>query len=236
MILSNPIFTFSLLVINCTFCTGDADDLRSILKGYLGSVSDYIPVTDTGNIKQNYFRKQYKMFNLIEQGKPEETKKWIECPSVTDVLFHQGKSLSHTPGNTKLLELVASEIGSSNKRSSILQIISEIKLNGIFLTHNEKGWWDEIDEYETYKRIDYIFNNQSRPDKKKVQKYYQNQLMSDTNAAANAAANTAADKKKLEKYYENELMSDTCSGITNASANAAAWAAYIIRQNKRTKY
>jgi hypothetical protein len=163
-----------------TLSAGDTDDLKSILKVYLGLVSDYLPITDTGNIKQNYFRKSYKMYNLIEQGRPADTKKWIECPSLTDVLFHQGKSLSHAPGNTKLLELIASQIGGKNKRSSILQIIHKIKLNGVFLTHNDKGWWDEIDDYETYKRIDYIFNNQSRPDRKKVQTYYQNQLMSET--------------------------------------------------------
>ena len=153
------------------FCTGNADDLKSILKGYLGFVSEHLPITDTGNIKQNYFRKSYKMLHLMEQGGPAaETCKWIECPSLTDVLFQQGRSLSHTPGNSKLLELITSLITgeSKNKRSSILQIISKIKLNnGVFLTHNEKGWWDEIDDFEAYKRIDYIFINQGRPARRK---------------------------------------------------------------------
>ena len=108
---------------------------------------------------------------MEQGGRPAaETCKWIECPSLTDVLFQQGRSLSHTPGNSKLLELITSLITgeSKNKRSSILQIISKIKLNnGVFLTHNEKGWWDEIDDFEAYKRIDYIFINQGRPARRK---------------------------------------------------------------------
>jgi hypothetical protein len=114
------------------FHFGNPIELRFALQGY-GIPTEFIPSTDTGNVKSVNLRQWIRLrghlerqadylratqySSQIESGASEydestasSTSDIVECPGSNDVIFRRGISMNHHPGNVKFLNLIESKI------------------------------------------------------------------------------------------------------------------------------
>ena len=130
-------------------------EMRYYLQGF-GIPIQFIPLTETGTIKLNYFNKWLKTRTYIEtREKDEEESKnrkadgqnpWrrtekppvvVECPLLNDVVFRQGKPYKANPGNDVL-------------RDSILEELNRKMLASLDLSNSDDGNNDCTNELQKH--------------------------------------------------------------------------------------
>ncbi len=134
------------------FALGTITEIRYQLSG-LGIPVDFIPLTDTGNVKTKQLSQWLNIRKVVESISINGN--IVECPFASDVLFKSGsKSIKHR-GNTTFRRLVEARfLEHSNTRSSGVklalswQIVDEIILvhHGRFLEWDKHGWWTVIED------------------------------------------------------------------------------------------
>ena len=95
----------------------------------------------------------------------------VECPSLSDVLFRQGKSMFNHPGNVMVRNLIQSkhkeqilaeqkEKVKINRRKIISEITEEIRHTSRFLVWSENGWWSQLtDQEQLICKIEYMIKD-----------------------------------------------------------------------------
>lgn len=109
---------------------GKPFELCYYLQGF-GIPTENIPMTWSGNIKTTNFRNWMKLRKAIEED--NEAKRQylrnnrvynsrmsnvVECPNSTDILFRQGTSLSHNPGNASFRCIIEDSVVEELRKKS----------------------------------------------------------------------------------------------------------------------
>jgi len=163
-----------------TTITGNDVENRYQLGGY-GIPLDQLPITDSGKIKVNLFKKWLQFRKTIEDPIKRQNldlKSIVECPRMKDVVFRPSQSTMCHPGNVMFRSLVESkhlEHSSAESRDAKSEItrgvIYEIqRQGGRFLVWNNSHWWKELtDEKQVYAKIAVFFRNSKASAKMKMQ-------------------------------------------------------------------
>ena len=178
---------------------------RYELTGY-GIPLDQFPVTETGKIKTNHFRKWIKLRKSLESASShlaQNPSEIIECPRMNDVVFRASQSVMSHGGNHFFRGLVESKheehdmAATREKKMNITRgVIEEVrKRNGRFLVWDNKTWWTEMkDEKQIYARIAIFFRNSKVSANAKINRQT---TLSSTYAFAGEGGSTDDRKRKI---------------------------------------
>ena len=132
-----------------------------------GISSSFLPITNTGNIKnQNHLKwlgfRQAKE-NAIEHGIEFNG---IDCPSIKDVLTGKGPHVSSNPANVtyrKIMEkrfLEHRDALSADRKTMISrEIVDELRENGSRFLIKEKSWWEKCDRDTAREKVSVAFRD-----------------------------------------------------------------------------
>jgi len=149
---------------------GEDIENRYKLSGY-GIPLDQLPVTESGKIKTNHFKKWLQLRKNLEDPHSRarnELQHTIECPGANDVVFRPSQSTMCHPGNVMFRGLVESkhlEHSEATSREQKIDITKSViatvrNRGGRFLVWNNTSWWTELrDEKLTYTKIAVFFRN-----------------------------------------------------------------------------
>jgi hypothetical protein len=174
---------------------GTPIELRYILQVY-GIPIEFIPITCTGKIKLLYIRQWLRLRKMIEDKEKLSARDYnsntstniiVEAPYLNDILFKQGNSFTHHPGNNTLRNVIESKakqllemennnpqqkfvIKQSKKKDLYLEIMDEVETihRGRFLYWHKRDdmtdhWWvtlhtgDTNDEKVLLSKIEPLF-------------------------------------------------------------------------------
>lgn len=199
---------------------GGDTELRYILQAY-GIPVEFIPVTESGNIKFNLLKQWIRIRSTLEaearvygSGVPLSGT-IVECPNSTDVIFKPGKRLAHHPGNILFHELILSMANeyttTSSKRSLYRSLAMEIKeRKGRFLKWSDNEYWTEItDDAQITVKISTFCK--AVLSKHKAAKMKTSLVKSSTTAFVNINEQTLCAGNK-RKWCEGNLCYDSSSG------------------------
>lgn len=187
------------------FHVGRDIENRYELTGY-GIPLDQFPVTETGKIKTNHFRKWIKLRKSLESASShlaQNPSEIIECPRINDVVFRASQSVMSHGGNHFFRGLVESKheehdmAATREKKMNITRgVIEEVrKRNGRFLVWDNKTWWTEMkDEKQIYARIAIFFRNSKVSANAKINRQT---TLSSTYAFAGEGGSTDDRKRKI---------------------------------------
>ena len=142
---------------------GNPVEWQYALQGY-GIPTGIIPVTDTGTIKLDNWKKWIKLKKYTEQQEMTVLMKTstktsmktpmnciVECPGSNDVVFRRGKSLNYHPGNVKFQNMIESQFQhhsdpnttQARKEAIEIKVIQNVKKDGgrFLKWDSDKGWW-----------------------------------------------------------------------------------------------
>mmetsp|Transcript_39887 Transcript_39887/g.44550 ORF Transcript_39887/g.44550 Transcript_39887/m.44550 type:complete len:614 (-) Transcript_39887:459-2300(-) len=138
---------------------GNPVEWRYALQGY-GIPSKIIPLTNTGTIKLDNWKKWIKLKKYTEQQEMTVSMKTsiktpmnsiVECPGSNDVVFRMGKSMNYHPGNIKFQNMIDSQFQHhsgpyttrTQKEAIETEVIQNVKREGgrFLKWESDKGWW-----------------------------------------------------------------------------------------------
>jgi hypothetical protein len=132
-----------------------------------GIPSDYLPITNTGNLKtQNHQKwiafREAKGYAL-QQGVPFDG---IDCPCLKDVLSGKGPHVSNHPGNRTFRKIMESrfkehyDAGSVDRKTEITwEVVREMqRLHARFLI-KDKSWWIVVDQDAAREKVSVSFRD-----------------------------------------------------------------------------
>ena len=144
-----------------------------------GISSHFLPVTNTGNIKNQNLLRWFAFRQAKERALEDEVEFYgVDCPSVKDVLTGKGPHVSSNPANVtyrKMLEkrfLEHRDALSAEKKTMISrEIVDEIvKKGGRFLI-KDRVWWANGDRDVAREKVSVAFRDMRKifpqPEKKK---------------------------------------------------------------------
>lgn len=113
---------------------------------------EFIPITDTGNVKTKNLLHWIKVRREIESSDQDGQPEPIECPDVNDVIFRSGLSYPCHSGNQTfrdIIESVYEQHVNTNSREIKVRItwmmVRQVEeKGGRFLLWDKRGWWTVI--------------------------------------------------------------------------------------------
>ncbi len=175
---------------------GEPFELCYYLQGF-GIPTENIPMTWSGNIKTSNFKNWLKLRKAIEED--NEAKRQylrsfgesnrvynsrmsnvVECPNSTDILFRQGTSLSHNPGNASFRCIIEESVVEELRKGSqhidniskfvsrlFARIVYKDRYRFLFWSHNHNGqkygcWCVITSEEIMHSKIDYAVRDHVR--------------------------------------------------------------------------
>jgi hypothetical protein len=145
---------------------GSIHQCQKLLAAY-GISSNFLPITNTGNIKnQNHLRWiafRHAKENAIEHGIEFNG---IDCPSVKDVLTGKGPHVSSNPANVayrKTMEKRFLEhrdaLTAERKTMISREIVDELVQSGGRFLIKEKSWWADSDRDTAREKVSVAFRD-----------------------------------------------------------------------------
>ena len=183
--LTDDIFFHYLFLLPLNYChyhyyfvhmfEGNSVELRYALESH-GISMNQMPITWTGNIKEQYFKQWIRLRQILEDGDHNSCQDnsdhngIIVCPRLNDVIFRQGTSAMHHPGNVlfrsriqHLYENAKAHTMGQSTRILVQKLIQEIQNNEgrVLIWYQSKKcsnsndcWWTELkDEGQIYTKI-----------------------------------------------------------------------------------
>jgi uncharacterized protein (DUF1330 family) len=132
-----------------------------------GISPDYIPITNTGNVKtQNHQKwiayREEKEYALRERIPFDG----IDCPSVNDVLAGKGPHISNHPGNVMFRKIMESQFEEhrdatviDRKTAITWEVVQEVQRHGARFLVKDKGWWRVANQDTAREKVSVAFRD-----------------------------------------------------------------------------
>jgi hypothetical protein len=153
-----------LLILNAI--AGSIQTCQQEITAY-GISSSFLPITNTGNIK-NMHHLRWPTFRQAQETAIEHEIGFngICCPSVKDVLTGKGTHVSSNPANfvyRKIMEKIFLEhrdaLTAERKTMISREIVDELVQNGGQFLVKEKSWWADSDRDTARKKVSVAFRD-----------------------------------------------------------------------------
>lgn len=132
-----------------------------------GIPSDYIPITNTGNIKtqnhQKWIAYREAKEHTLRKGIPFDG---IDFPSVRDVLAGKGPHVLSHPGNCEFRRIIQSRFEehrdatvTERKTAITWEVVLEIQRRGGRFLVKDQGWWALADQDTAREKVSVAFRD-----------------------------------------------------------------------------
>ncbi|KAG7348480.1 hypothetical protein IV203_017185 [Nitzschia inconspicua] len=129
--------------------------------------SEYIPITNTGNIKAQNHHKWLTYLEAKETASQESVAfDGIECPSVKDILAGKGPHVSNHPGNIAFRKIMESRFQEHRDATAIdrktaitWEVVIECQRRGARFLVKDKNWWVVADQDTAREKVSIAFRD-----------------------------------------------------------------------------
>jgi hypothetical protein len=128
---------------------------------------EYIPITNTGNLKTQNHHKWLTYLEARESASHEGIPfDGIDCPSIRDILAGKGPHVSNHPGNVEFRNIMESRFEEhrdatviDRKTAITWEVVLECQRKGARFLIKDKNWWVVADQDTAREKVSVAFRD-----------------------------------------------------------------------------